>query len=117
MTILEQARIKIEQVQPFAERKNLNKSLIEFGIFMVAKPLFLQRTARQKFFPMIRSYFKTAWRTLARNKAFSAINISGLALGMTCFLIILLWVQDEKNVDAFHKNGSRLFQVYEREFL
>ncbi|NII26895.1 FtsX-like permease family protein [Pseudoflavitalea sp. X16] len=65
---------------------------------------------------MIKNYFKTAWRNLFRNKAFSAINISGLALGMTCSLLILLWVQDERNVDGFHTNNKQLYQVYERQY-
>jgi putative ABC transport system permease protein len=65
---------------------------------------------------MLKNYFKIAWRTLVRNKAFSAINIFGLALGMTCSLLILLWVQDERGVDGFHKNGPQLYQVYERDF-
>jgi putative ABC transport system permease protein len=64
---------------------------------------------------MIRNYFTIAWRNLIRNKAFSGINILGLALGMTCSLLILLWVQDERSVDAFHANGSQLYQVYERQ--
>ena len=63
---------------------------------------------------MLRNYLKTAWRNLVRNKAFSVINISGLALGLTCSLLIMLWVQDERSVDGFHSNGKQLFQVYER---
>ena len=63
---------------------------------------------------MIKNYFKTAWRTLIRNKGFSAINILGLALGLTCSLLIMLWIQDERSVDGFHKNGRHLYQVYER---
>lgn len=46
---------------------------------------------------------------------FSAINISGLALGMACSLLIILWLQDERNVDGFHANGDYLYQVYERQ--
>ncbi len=65
---------------------------------------------------MIRNYFKTAWRNLVRNKIFSFINISGLALGLTCSLLIFLWVQDERSVDGFHKNGKQLYQVYERNY-
>ncbi len=65
---------------------------------------------------MLKNYLKTAWRTLIRNKAFSTINILGLALGMTCSLLILLWVQDERGVDAFHKNGPQLYQIYERDY-
>ncbi|MEP7144036.1 MAG: ABC transporter permease [Ferruginibacter sp.] len=63
---------------------------------------------------MLKNYFKIAWRNLVRNKAFSAINILGLALGMACSLLIILWIQDERSVDGFHANGKQLYQVYER---
>jgi putative ABC transport system permease protein len=63
---------------------------------------------------MHKNYLKLAWRSLIRNKKFSAINIFGLALGISTSLVILLWVQDERAVDAFHANNPHLFQVYER---
>jgi hypothetical protein len=44
---------------------------------------------------MLRNYFKIAWRNLVRNKSFSIINISGLAIGMAAATLILLWVQNE----------------------
>src|SRR3954468_24579800 len=65
---------------------------------------------------MIKNYFKIAWRNIIRNKTFSFINIMGLALGLACSLLIMLWVNDEKSVDAFHANGKYLYQVYERNF-
>jgi predicted permease len=65
---------------------------------------------------MFKNYFKIAWRVLVRNKAFSLINIMGLALGLACSLLIFLWVQDERSIDAFHKNGNYLYQVYERQY-
>lgn len=65
---------------------------------------------------MITNYLKIAWRTLVRNKRFSLINIFGLTLGITCSILILLWVQDERRIDAFHKNGPDLYQVYERNY-
>jgi predicted permease len=65
---------------------------------------------------MIKNYLKTALRNLRRNKVFSFINISGLALGMACSLLILLWVQSEYKVDSFNKNSSRLYSIYERQF-
>src|SRR6478735_408652 len=64
---------------------------------------------------MFKNYLKTAFRNLWKNKAFSFINIMGLALGMACSLLIMLWVNDEYNVDAFHKNGPYLYSVYERQ--
>ena len=65
---------------------------------------------------MFKNYFTTAWRNITRNKAFSLINILGLALGLASSLFIFLWVNDERSVDAFHKNGKQLFQVYERNY-
>lgn len=65
---------------------------------------------------MLTNYFKIAWRNLIRNKAFSAINILGLALGMSCSVLILLWIQDEMSVDKYHANGSQLYYVMERQF-
>jgi putative ABC transport system permease protein len=65
---------------------------------------------------MLNHYILVAWRNLVRNKVFSGINILGLALGMTCSLLIMLWVQDERSVDGFHANGRQLYQVYERQY-
>lgn len=65
---------------------------------------------------MYKNHLKTAWRNLFHNKTFSLINISGLALGITCSLFIMLWVQDEYSVDAFHKNKKQLYYIYERSF-
>jgi putative ABC transport system permease protein len=66
---------------------------------------------------MIRNFVLVAVRNLRKNKGFSFINITGLALGLTCSLLIFLWVQDERGVDAFHKNGKNLYYIYERNKL
>jgi putative ABC transport system permease protein len=65
---------------------------------------------------MIKNYLKIAWRNLWRNKFFSIINICGLALGMACSILILLWVQNELSIDSFHANGARLYAVIERQY-
>jgi putative ABC transport system permease protein len=65
---------------------------------------------------MFRNYFKIAWRNLQKSKVFSSINILGLALGIACSLLIMLWVQDEKSMDAFHKNRKHLYSIYERQY-
>jgi len=44
---------------------------------------------------MIKNYLLVAWRNLVRNKAFSSVNILGLALGLACSILILLWVHQE----------------------
>lgn len=64
---------------------------------------------------MIKNYLKTTWRNLLNNKAFSFINITGLALGMICSLLITLWLKDELMMDKFHANNKRLYRVMENQ--
>lgn len=60
---------------------------------------------------MIANYLKVAIRNLMRNKTFSAINILGLAIGMACCMLILLYVQDELSYDQHHENADRIFRL------
>ncbi len=60
---------------------------------------------------MLKNYFKIAWRSLLRNKTFSIINIAGLAIGLTCFLMIALYIQDELSYDRFNKNADRIYRI------
>ncbi len=62
---------------------------------------------------MLTNYLKIAWRSITRHKGYAAINLFGLALGMTGCLFIMLWVRDEKSIDNFHKGGDNLYTVYE----
>ena len=65
---------------------------------------------------MLKNYLLVALRNFRKNKIFSAINIVGLALGMACSLLILLWIRDEWNMNKFNKYSSRLYSVYERQY-
>ena len=60
---------------------------------------------------MIKNYLKIAWRNIAKNKVFSIINILGLAIGLACSMLILLWVQDELSFDKFHTNHANIYRV------
>ncbi|WP_128546999.1 ABC transporter permease [Larkinella soli] len=60
---------------------------------------------------MFQNYFKIAWRNLVRNRAFSAINIAGLALGLATCLLISLFVLDELSFDRFHQKADRIVRV------
>ena len=60
---------------------------------------------------MIKNYFKIAWRNLLKSKAYSAINIIGLATGMAVVILIGLWIWDEISFDSYHKNHASLAQV------
>lgn len=63
---------------------------------------------------MLKNYLKITWRSLLRQKAFSLINIIGLAIGMASAALILFWVQNEFSYDQFHTKKDRLYQVYNR---
>ena len=65
---------------------------------------------------MFRNYLITAIRSLFRQKGFSLINILGLAFGLACALLILLWVQDELSFDRFHEHAERLYRVEEDQY-
>ncbi len=60
---------------------------------------------------MFKNYLRVASRNLARNKGFSATNILGLTIGITCTILIFLWVQDELGYDKFHTNYSSVYKV------
>ncbi|NOU59402.1 ABC transporter permease [Marinifilum caeruleilacunae] len=60
---------------------------------------------------MIINNLKIAYRNLIRNKGFSLINISGLAIGMACTILLLLWVNHEMSYNKFHKDPEQVFQV------
>ena len=60
---------------------------------------------------MIKNYLTVAIRNIARNKTFSAINILGLAIGMACCILILLYVQDELSYDQHHEHAHRIYRV------
>src|SRR3954463_1104578 len=63
---------------------------------------------------MFKNYFKTAWRSLQKNKFYSAINISGLAVGLATGIMLLLWVQNELSFDKFHEGYKDIYQFSTR---
>lgn len=60
---------------------------------------------------MLKNYFIVALRNLLRQKGYSIINIAGLAIGMSCALIILLLVREELSYDRFHPNADRIYRI------
>jgi len=67
---------------------------------------------KPRFFPaLILNYLTVSLRVYRRNSGYSLINILGLAIGMACSLLIILWVQDESSYDRFHQNGRDIYRV------
>ncbi len=66
---------------------------------------------------MFKNYVKIAIRNLLRNKLYSFLNIAGLAIGIACCVLILLYVQDELSFDRFHEKADRIFRVNSHFFI
>ncbi len=60
---------------------------------------------------MFKNYLKIALRNFSRNKAFTFINILGLAIGMAVCIMLLLWVQNEFSYDKFHTNSDQIYSI------
>src|SRR5688500_19548812 len=60
---------------------------------------------------MIRNYMLTAWRNLLRNRVFTLINVSGLAIGMGACMIIAQYVSFEKSYDRFHADQNNIYRM------
>jgi putative ABC transport system permease protein len=79
----------------------------------IIRPVTVHTNVNQ--YDMVKSYFKVGWRNMLRNKGYSMINISGLAIGMTVALLIGLWVFDELTFDTHFKNYDRIVQVMQHQ--
>ncbi|HLK31221.1 MAG TPA: FtsX-like permease family protein [Puia sp.] len=64
---------------------------------------------------MLNNYFKIAWRYLMHYKTYTAINISGLAVGIACCVLIMLFVRSEFSYDRFHTKSNRIYRAWQKE--
>jgi putative ABC transport system permease protein len=64
---------------------------------------------------MFKNYFLVAWRGLRRNRLLTLTNIAGLALGMVCSLLTILYVRHQVSFDRFHEKGDRIFRLRESD--
>ena len=63
---------------------------------------------------MLKNYWITAIRNLMRSKGFTALNLTGLAIGMASATLILLWIHNESSYEAFNVNKDRIYEVWNR---
>jgi ABC-type antimicrobial peptide transport system permease subunit len=66
---------------------------------------------------MIKNYLKIALRNIIRYPTYSIVNISGIAIGMACAILLLLWVQYQFSFDKFYKSADCLYRVLERHVI
>lgn len=64
---------------------------------------------------MFKNYFKALIRNIIKNKTYSMINISGLAIGMAAAILILLWIQNELSIDRFYEKQDRIYLMHNRD--
>ena len=64
---------------------------------------------------MLKNYFKIAWRNILKHKGYSFINIFGLTVGITVFIVIALYVQHELSFDRYHENADSIYRVVRGE--
>src|SRR6201996_8524653 len=64
---------------------------------------------------MIKNYLKTTFRSLLKNRSYSFLNITGLAIGVACASLIFLWVQDELTYNHNFEKHDNLYTIYENQ--
>jgi putative ABC transport system permease protein len=65
---------------------------------------------------MLKYYLLVAFRNVIRYKAFTAINILGLSIGLACSILIYIWIKDELSFDRYHENAENIYRVYEKQY-
>jgi putative ABC transport system permease protein len=85
----------VNYIRPFALRKTRTTDVTQFDMFQ--------------------NYFKIGIRNLKRQKLYSFINIGGLCVGLTSFILIALYVQHEFSYDRFYENADRMYRIYQRQ--
>ncbi len=96
------------------EKKSLRRAKLNYWyqVFNYLRPFaFKFFTSNSIITTMIKHNFRISYRILIKNKAFSAINIGGLAMGMIVTILIALWIHDELTFNEYHENSDRIVQV------
>ena len=105
-----------ERVRESGKQKADLKFIIDVVLLCrpgIIRPVTIDTNVNQ--YDMVKSYFTVGWRNMLRNKGYSLINISGLAIGMTVALLIGLWVFDELTFDKHFNNYGRIVQVMQHQ--
>ncbi|MGD8540172.1 MAG: ABC transporter permease, partial [Candidatus Aminicenantes bacterium] len=97
------------------EKGTFSASLWYWGQILKSMPSFVSNSLYWSV-AMIKNYLKIILRNIRKHKGYSFINITGLAIGMACCLLISIWVLDELSYDRFHEKAQRLYRVEEDQF-
>lgn len=100
-----------EQYKDNLKRIGKQRAILRYylQILLLIKPHILKKRKPSPL--MLRSYIKSSYRSLLKNKAYTIINVAGLAVGITCCFLISLYVIDEMSYDKFFNNSDRIYRV------
>jgi putative ABC transport system permease protein len=101
-----------KRLQKMPKRKADLKFIMD--VLLLLRPRIVRRPGEFQMlnrYGMYKNYFKIAFRVFNRERLYSLINLSGLALGFMCCLMIYLFINDETSYDKFHNNGDRIYRI------
>lgn len=103
-----------EEVADYGLKKARSRFLFKAAGYI--KPYFFDRSIvsfHHLYHPiMIKHYFKISFRHILKQRFYSLINIGGLAMGLTCCLLILLYINHELSFDQHYQEGDQIYRVY-----
>ncbi|MEP0984418.1 ABC transporter permease [Ekhidna sp.] len=86
-----------------------------FDILGLCRPFaFRQRRQNSNQIAMLKNYLKITYRNFTKQKVYSTLNVSGLAIGIACAILILMYISDELSYDKFHSKSTRTYRVLEK---
>lgn len=91
-----------------------------FDVGSACRPFAFRRNSSRSnsnYTTMFQHYFKISWRNLQGNRLYSFLNVTGLAVGLACSILILLWVSHELSYDQFHKNLPNIYLMMKNQTL
>ncbi|MEM7371908.1 MAG: ABC transporter permease [Bacteroidota bacterium] len=104
-----------EQFLVVLEEQSLVKAKLNYWyqVLNYLRPFAIRAFKQTHIMPvaMYQHYVKISWRNLLRNKVYSILNISGLAVGMACSILIFLWIQHELSYDQFHPHAENIYRL------
>ncbi len=110
----------IEHFEENLEEKGLKQArlLLFFDVILlfrpgIVRPLFNKPSLKHP--TMYQHNFKISWRHLIKNKEYSILNISGLAIGMAVVILISMWLWDELSYNKYHENYDRIARVMQNQ--
>lgn len=104
-----------ERFSKLVRTRSAIRAKIDYWIQVInyLRPFALRKGRLQKkiYYSMVGSYVKIGWRNIVKYKAFSAINVFGLALAMSVCMLIILMLADQRRYDDFHAKADRIYRM------